>query len=133
MNVWRKQFYQKSNFKTMENENNAIAPAAIPIEKLQSWLQATGNQVKLSEKEALQFLEIATAFNLNPFKREEKFDLIVSNPPYICTEDINRLEPEIRNYEPREALDGGKDGLGFYRKWIPKLPFLHQMGFGRYH
>jgi release factor glutamine methyltransferase len=61
---------------------------------------------------------------LNPFKREEKFDLIVSNPPYICTEDINRLEPEIRNYEPREALDGGKDGLGFYRKWIPKLPFL---------
>lgn len=61
---------------------------------------------------------------LNPFKCEEKFDLIVSNPPYICTGDINRLEPEIRNYEPREALDGGKDGLDFYRKWIPKLPFL---------
>lgn len=74
----------------MENENNAIAPAAIPIEKLQSWLQATGNQVKLSEKEALQFLEIATAFNLNPFKREiyvskygNQFALIVGYEVYI--------------------------------------------------
>lgn len=74
----------------MENENNAIAPAQIPVEKLQSWLQATGNQVKLSEKEALQFLEIATAFNLNPFKREiyvskygNQFALIVGYEVYI--------------------------------------------------
>lgn len=74
----------------MENENNAIAPAQIPVEKLQSWLQATGNQVKLSEKEALQFLEIAQAFNLNPFKREiyvskygNQFALIVGYEVYI--------------------------------------------------
>jgi release factor glutamine methyltransferase len=61
---------------------------------------------------------------LNLFRREEHFDLIVSNPPYVRTAEIDRLEPEIKDYEPREALDGGEDGLDFYWKWIPKLPGL---------
>lgn len=46
----------------------------------------------------------------------EKFDIIISNPPYISTCDINKLQDEIRNYEPRIALDGGIDGLDFYKK-----------------
>jgi release factor glutamine methyltransferase len=46
----------------------------------------------------------------------EKFDLIISNPPYISSQDIQTLEPEVRVYEPRIALDGGIDGLDFYRK-----------------
>jgi release factor glutamine methyltransferase len=44
------------------------------------------------------------------------FDLIVSNPPYVATADIQGLEPEVRDYEPRAALDGGADGLDFYRR-----------------
>jgi release factor glutamine methyltransferase len=44
------------------------------------------------------------------------FDLIVSNPPYVATADIQTLEPEVRDYEPRAALDGGADGLDFYRR-----------------
>jgi release factor glutamine methyltransferase len=43
------------------------------------------------------------------------FDVIVCNPPYIPTGDIDGLDPSVRNYEPRLALDGGADGLDYYR------------------
>ena len=46
-----------------------------------------------------------------PLNEDALFDMIVSNPPYIRTEEIDRLEPEIFRYEPRVSLDGGKDGL----------------------
>ena len=47
------------------------------------------------------------------------FDLITSNPPYIRHDDIKYLQPEIREWEPAEALDGGEDGLDYYRTIIP--------------
>jgi release factor glutamine methyltransferase len=48
------------------------------------------------------------------------FDLVASNPPYIPTADLAALEPEVRDYDPVGALDGGADGLDFYRKIIPQ-------------
>lgn len=45
-----------------------------------------------------------------------QYDIITSNPPYIVTDNINALMPEVRRYEPRRALDGGEDGLHFYRR-----------------
>jgi release factor glutamine methyltransferase len=45
-----------------------------------------------------------------------KFDLIVSNPPYIPAHELARLEPEVARFEPGVALAGGKDGLEFYRR-----------------
>src|SRR5262249_38108602 len=46
----------------------------------------------------------------------ERFDVIVSNPPYIRSSEIESLQPEVRDFEPRGALDGGEDGLDWYRR-----------------
>ncbi len=45
-----------------------------------------------------------------------QFDLIISNPPYIASAEIETLQPEVRDFDPRAALDGGVDGLDFYRR-----------------
>ena len=50
----------------------------------------------------------------------QKFDLIVSNPPYIRSKDIRNLNDDIKKYEPRIALDGGNDGLDLIKKVIYK-------------
>jgi release factor glutamine methyltransferase len=52
---------------------------------------------------------------------DASFDLVVSNPPYIPTRDIEALEPEVRDHEPRLALDGGPDGLDAYRALAPEI------------
>ncbi len=49
-----------------------------------------------------------------------RFDLIVCNPPYVPTAEIDTLESSVKDFEPREALDGGEDGLTFFRAIIPK-------------
>ncbi|MBF0542705.1 MAG: peptide chain release factor N(5)-glutamine methyltransferase [Nitrospirae bacterium] len=54
--------------------------------------------------------------------KNKTFDLIISNPPYIKTPVIETLQPEIRLYEPLEALDGGVDGLDLYRKILNQAP-----------
>jgi release factor glutamine methyltransferase len=52
---------------------------------------------------------------------DESFDLVVSNPPYIATEEIETLDPEVKDHEPRVALDGGPDGLDPYRVLAPEI------------
>lgn len=61
---------------------------------------------------------------------KESFDLIYSNPPYIKSDEIEKLQVEVRKHEPRLALDGGEDGLHFYRKIIEKAPeYLNDRGY----
>jgi len=70
---------------------------------------------------------------------ESRFDLIVSNPPYIPSGEIGALQPEVRDFDPREALDGGADGLDFYRMlaegagaWLrPLAPLMVELGAGQ--
>jgi release factor glutamine methyltransferase len=54
----------------------------------------------------------------------ERFNLVVCNPPYIAAHEFPRLAPEVRDYDPRLALDGGIDGLGAYRAVIADLARL---------
>jgi release factor glutamine methyltransferase len=53
-----------------------------------------------------------------------RFDAVVANPPYIPGPEIERLPPEVRDHDPRRALDGGADGLAAYRKIAADLPRL---------
>ena len=58
-----------------------------------------------------------------------QFDLIISNPPYIASEEIGTLQQEVRDFDPRPALDGGGDGLNFYRRIAKESPaFLRPAG-----
>lgn len=56
-------------------------------------------------------------------KQQRPFDIIVSNPPYIPRREIPHLQREVRDHEPHMALDGGEDGLDFYRGLIDQLDF----------
>ncbi len=75
---------------------------------------AEGNARKNDVK--IEFLHSNLFENL---KRKRKFDIIVSNPPYIASEDIKKLDKNVRECDPLLALDGGQDGLDYYRSIIP--------------
>ena len=90
--------------------------------------QGTGVGIDISEQ-ALEVarrnakrlgLEAATTFVLSDLfeKAQGSYDMIVSNPPYIETEEIAQLMPEVRDHEPRLALDGMSDGLYYYRSIV---------------
>jgi len=63
------------------------------------------------------------------FGSPKSFKLIISNPPYIPTDEIAALQAEVREHDPRQALDGGPDGLAFYRRFAAEAaPFLKPGG-----
>lgn len=72
---------------------------------------AASNHVEIT------FLE-SNLFESVPIELVHQMDAVVSNPPYIPEKEINKLMKEVREYEPHLALNGGKDGLSFYRKII---------------
>lgn len=63
-------------------------------------------------------IQYRTGDLFDPIPPGEAFDLIVSNPPYVTTSELATLEPTVRDHEPRLALDGGPDGLAFYRRIV---------------
>ena len=82
--------------------NKAISVAKINLEIM-----------NLNKRASLKCRSIDTIYN-------KKFDLIVSNPPYIVKREINQLSEDIKKFEPQKALDGGHDGLDVIRKVIYK-------------
>lgn len=82
-----------------------VSPDALALARK----NAERNQVS----ERIDFLQSDGFASLKP---GTYFDLIISNPPYIASAEIAALEPEVRDFDPRLALDGGTDGLDFYRR-----------------
>lgn len=85
---------------------------------------AKKNAENLGVSERVTF-EVLNIMSSVPSK---KFDIIVSNPPYIKSSDIKTLQPEVRYFEPRLALDGGSDGLVFYRRICEIAPKMLNKG-----
>ena len=79
---------------------------------------ATGNRDRLGFSDRAEIVKT----DIFPQDDDKKFDMIVSNPPYIRTDVIATLPPEVGKGEPYIALDGGQDGLIFYRRIIENAP-----------
>ncbi|HHZ00866.1 MAG TPA: peptide chain release factor N(5)-glutamine methyltransferase [Sedimentibacter sp.] len=76
-------------------------------------------------KHKLENIKVIKA-DIFSYKSPEKFHVVVSNPPYIEKDTIKKLQPEVSLYEPRLALDGGEDGLDYYRRIVELFADLHE-------
>ena len=105
-----------------------VGSGCLIITLLLHYSQAAGTGLDISQKaleickknahihEVLTGLDLRKSDVFSVLNEDEKFDLLISNPPYIPSLDILQLEPEVRIHEPLSALDGGIDGLDFYRR-----------------
>jgi len=90
---------------------------------------AKENAKSAGVQDRIQFVSGDLLSPFQPSKETRAFDLILSNPPYIVRSEIGSLAKEVRNYEPVIALDGGEDGLVFYRRLVSQAPpFLREGG-----
>ncbi len=88
-------------------------------------LQAAGrNTGRAGAKVTLHLADLASDLDF----LEDGVDLLVSNPPYVETDEIPHLAPEVRDWDPRPALDGGPDGLTYYRRIFAEVPPLLRDG-----
>ncbi|QUH24984.1 peptide chain release factor N(5)-glutamine methyltransferase [Serpentinicella alkaliphila] len=80
------------------------------------------NALNNGVSDRIEFLLGSMFEPLNNKGLEKSFDYIVSNPPYIPSKDVLELDEQVKSYEPKLALDGGEDGLDFYRSIIETAP-----------
>jgi release factor glutamine methyltransferase len=84
-------------------------------------LDVSADALALAKQNALQNqvverIEFLQGDGFAVFTTKTQFDLLISNPPYIASAEIETLDPEVKDFDPRGALDGGADGLDFYRR-----------------
>ncbi len=112
----------------IEGVGTDISPAALQVARL----NAERLEKSATFVESDLFEQLSTGLGAQASDTSDaipQFDLIVSNPPYIRSDVIETLEPEVKDHEPRCALDGGSDGLVFYRRIIADAPaFLRKGG-----
>lgn len=100
---------------------------------------ARRNEQRCLGQSVVTFLEGDLFGALEGLKLEGRIEALVCNPPYVATDDLASLEPEVRDHEPSLALDGGADGLAFYRRlsseagaWLAPRGFMAcEIGYGQ--
>ncbi len=105
----------KKNIKVDEIDNFSI-PEKVTKSNISK--HSLDNRVKFIKSNLLE----------EPIKAGKKYDLIVSNPPYIKASEIGKLMDDVKLYEPHTALDGGEDGLVFYRRIIEESKIVLKEG-----
>jgi release factor glutamine methyltransferase len=88
-----------------------VSAEAIALAKQNAEANKVSERIEFVQGDGFAVFDLGTAT-----RRPSQFDLIISNPPYIASADIETLQPEVRDFDPRMALDGGTDGLDFYRR-----------------
>ena len=108
-------------YKELEKSNRPVKMTAVDISE---------DALALAKENAAANEAEITFVQSDLFKRlRGRFDIIVSNPPYIPTKDIENLQREVKDFEPRLALDGGEDGLDIYRRIAQEAPkYLNRGG-----
>ena len=116
---------KRNSEEILENSDVNNDAVSSRTEQIQNCTNLTNNQNKQNNSakrkisEASKLSQAGVTFRhsdmFSNFPETEQFDVIVSNPPYIPSAVIEELEPEVRDHEPRGALDGTADGLYFYR------------------
>ncbi len=91
-----------------------ISPGVMEIARL--------NAERLGVSDRIAFIQGDMFSVLSGLGLERSVDFIVSNPPYILSQEMKSLPPDVRDFEPKEALDGGEDGLDYYRTIIKNAP-----------
>jgi len=116
-----------------------ISPDALELAKQNAERNKVADRIEFVQGDGFAALQtVRQASRLSPSEKKKSetggtpvlhFDLIISNPPYIPSAEIATLQPEVRDFDPRGALDGGADGLDFYRKLaVEAKPFLKPDG-----
>jgi release factor glutamine methyltransferase len=107
-------FIQRTIVTTVDNSN-----VALEVALQNARVHAVESRIRFISADIFRLLEIST---------KDKYDLLVSNPPYIPKDEWEQLCPEIRDFEPSSALTDGKDGLTFYRQIIKRIPEILNPG-----
>ena len=100
------------------------------VDKFEKTLAVAEKNARINGvSDVCEFIRLDVLENLSDLKKAYgKFDICVSNPPYIETDEIEKLDKTVKNYEPKSALDGGKDGHLFYRKIVADAEFFLKKG-----
>ncbi|NQU65243.1 MAG: peptide chain release factor N(5)-glutamine methyltransferase [SAR324 cluster bacterium] len=120
---------RNSPFKILElGTGSAAIPLALATEEQQliffateisqlalSFAQENINRYQIEISRQQNQIHLVQGNRFDPIKKQPVFECIISNPPYIPTQEIGHLQEEVRLWEPRDALNGGSDGLDFYR------------------
>ena len=107
---------------------NKVEVTAVDLSK--EAIVVARENARMNDVKNIHFIESDLFKVFNMYNDQEPFDIIVSNPPYICSKEIDSLMAEVKNFEPRMALDGDEDGLVFYRKIVEGCkPYIKKGGY----